>query len=40
VRSLARGLVIFAILDLNQPTRGLITVNLDSLEKVVRSMAK
>jgi hypothetical protein len=34
------GLVIFVVLDLNQPARGLITVNLDSLEQVVRSMAK
>jgi Mg2+/citrate symporter len=34
------GLVMFAILDLNQPTRGFITVNLDSLEQVVHSMAK
>ena len=34
------GLVIFVVLDLNQPARGLIRVNLDSLEQVVRSMAK
>ena len=34
------GLVIYVVLDLNQPTQGLITVNLDSLEQVVRSMAK
>jgi len=31
--------VIFVILDLNQPARGLITVNLSSLEQVVRSTA-
>ena len=34
------GLVIFVVLDLNQPDRGLITVNLESLEQVVRSMKK
>jgi hypothetical protein len=34
------GLVIFVVLDLNQPNRGLITVNLESLEQVVRSTAK
>lgn len=34
------ALLIFVILDLNQPARGWITVNLDSLEQVVRSMAK
>ena len=34
------GLVIFVVLDLNQPARGLIRVNLESLEQVVRSMAK
>ncbi len=34
------GLVIFVVLDLNQPARGLITVNLESLEQVVHSMAK
>ena len=34
------GLVIFVVLDLNQPSRGLITVNLESLEQVVRSTAK
>ena len=34
------GLLIFVVLDLNQPARGLITVNLQSLEQVVRSMAK
>jgi hypothetical protein len=34
------GLVIFVVLDLNQPGSGLITVNLESLEQVVRSMAK
>jgi len=33
------ALVIFVILDLNQPARGLITVNLSSLEQVVRSTA-
>jgi hypothetical protein len=33
------GLVIFVVLDLNQPNRGLITVDLSSLEQVVRSMA-
>jgi hypothetical protein len=33
------GLVIFVVLDLNQPRRGLITVNLSSLEQVVRSTA-
>ena len=33
------GLVIFVVFDLNQPTRGLITVNLNSLEQVVRSTA-
>jgi hypothetical protein len=32
------GLVIFIVLDLNQPARGLITVNLDSLEQIVHSM--
>jgi hypothetical protein len=31
------GLVIFVELDLNQPSRGLITVNLSSLEQAVRS---
>ena len=34
------GLVIFVVLDLNQPARGLITVNLESLEQVVRSMTR
>ena len=34
------GLVIFVVLDLNQPARGLITVNLESLEQVVHSIAK
>ncbi len=34
------GLVIFVVLDMNQPDRGLITVNLESLDQVVRSMAK
>jgi hypothetical protein len=33
------GLVIFVVFDLNQPNRGLITVNLSSLEQVVRSSA-
>ncbi len=33
------ALVIFVVLDLNQPARGLITVNLNSLEQVVHSTA-
>ena len=34
------GLVIFVVLDLNQPARGLIRVNVESLEQVLRSMEK
>ena len=34
------GLVIFVVLDLNQPAQGLIRVNLESLERLVRSMEK
>lgn len=34
------GLVVFAILDLNQPASGMITVNLNSLEQTVRSMER
>ena len=33
-------LVIFVILDLNQPRRGLIRVSQDSLERVIQSMTK
>ncbi len=33
-------LVIFVTLDLNQPARGFITVNQESLERVVKAMAK
>jgi hypothetical protein len=34
------ALVIFVTLDLNQPARGLITVNQESLEQLAQSMAK